>query len=269
MIDLHCHILPGVDDGAKTLDDAVEMGRCAWEDGIEKIVATPHMYRENISHVGFASIGEKRVDLRKSLEKNDIPLDLLDGAEVYVTHHLLDEIRQNRMSLVINRGSYMFVEFPQEHVFAGVKDLFFDLMNERIIPIIAHPERNTGFVRKPTLLYELIRMGARVQSNGGSFLGWYGRSAEENAFKFLRYRFIHFVASDGHGVRSIPPRLSEAVKKIALVVGEEKALMMVQDNPQAVIDDRQLSYLPDPQDPGGLKKSFRFKMPKLLKRSNG
>lgn len=267
MIDLHCHILPGLDDGAKTLDDSIEMGRCAWKDGITKIVATPHVYRKNISRTDLGSIRQKRKDLEESFRKNKIPLELYAGAEVYITHHLIEQIQKHGKYLAVNQGSYMFVEFPQDHVFSGVKDLFFDLMREGIVPIIAHPERNSVFMRKPSLLYELIQMGARVQSNGGSFIGWYGRRARESAFKFLKYRFTHFLASDGHGVRSIPPRLAEAVKMIIPVIGEEDALMMVEDNPQAVIDNRELPYMPDPQDPGASVKSFRVKMPKLFKRS--
>ncbi len=267
MIDLHCHILPGLDDGAKTLDHAVEMGRYAWKDGITKIVATPHVFRENISQADFASIRQKREELSQALGENKIPLELFAGAEVHISHNLIDEIKKNRQELVINQGSYMFVEFPQDHVFFGVKELFFDLMSEGTIPIIAHPERNTVFMQKPSLLYELIQMGALVQSNSGSFIGRYGRGAEENAFRFLEYRFTHFIASDGHGVRSIPPKLSEAVKTISPKIGEEYANALVQDNPQAVIDNQELPYLPDPEDPKTSQKSFRVKIPKIFKRS--
>ncbi|UCE40721.1 MAG: hypothetical protein JSV17_14925 [Candidatus Aminicenantes bacterium] len=268
MIDLHCHILPGLDDGAKTLDHAIEMGRNAWEDGITKIVATPHVFRENISQTDFVSIRQKKEDLKKALEENNIPIELVAGAEVHISHNLIDEIRKNRQDLVINRGSYVVVEFPQVHVFFSVKDLFFDLMNEGIIPIIAHPERNSVFMEKPSLLYELIRMGALVQSNSGSFVGRYGREVEEIAFRFLQYQFTHFIGSDGHGVHSIPPILSEAVRIISPVIGEKNAHMLVQDNPQAVIDNQELPYLPDPVDPHASQKSFRVKIPKIFKRSD-
>jgi len=171
MIDLHCHILPGLDDGAKTLEHAIEMGRYAWDDGITKIVATPHLFRENISGADFATISKKREELGRAFEENGIPVELLTGAEVHISHNLIDEIKKNRKDLVINQGSYMFVEFPQDHVFVGVKGLFFDLMSEGITPIIAHPERNTVFMQNPFLLYELVQMGALAQSNSGSFTG--------------------------------------------------------------------------------------------------
>jgi protein-tyrosine phosphatase len=263
MIDLHCHILPGADDGAKTLEHALAMGRFARDDGITKIVATPHLFREDLGQAGYASIRRKREDLRIAFAANDIPIKLFSGAEVHIPHNLIHEIKSNRNDLVINDGSYMFVEFPQDHVFSGAKDLFFELMSEGIKPIIAHPERNTVFMQNPTRLYELIQMGVLVQSNSGSFCGRYGREVEESAFRFLKYRFIHFIASDGHGVRSIPPQLSEAVRIIASVIGENDARALVQENCQAVLDNETIPNLPDPVNPRGKRKSFFVKIPKL------
>ena len=265
MIDLHCHILPGLDDGAKTLEHAIEMGKCAWDDGIEKIVATPHMFREDLSHSDFATIHQRREELGRAFRNNDIPVELLAGAEVHIAHNLIDEIKNNRQELVINQSSYMFVEFPQDHVFFGVKDLFFDLMSEGITPIIAHPERNTVFMQNLSLLYELVRMGAFVQSNSGSFLGRYGREPEESAFSLLEHRLIHFLASDGHGVRSIPPKLSDALRTISPMIGEEYANALVKDNPQAVLNDQKLPHLPDPVNPKEKQKSFLMRKPKLFK----
>jgi protein-tyrosine phosphatase len=265
MIDLHCHILPGLDDGAKTLDHAIEMGKIAWDDGIETIVATPHLFRENVGRADFADIHRKREELARAFQENGIPVVLLGGAEVHIAHDLIDEIRKNRQELVINQGSYMFVEFPKDHVFFGVKDLFFALMSEGINPIIAHPERNRVFTQSPSQLYELVRMGAFVQSNSGSFLGRYGREAEQGAFSLLEYRLIHFIASDGHGVRSIPPKLSDTVRTVSAVIGEEYAMALVQDNPEAVLSDQDLPYLPEPIDPKEKQKSFLLRKPKFLK----
>ena len=164
MIDLHCHILPGLDDGAKSLEEAVEMARIAEEEGIERIVATPHLFRENILYEDLGIIEEKRKELHRALETGNIHVQLFCGAEVHIAHNLMEEIRKNRSSLVINRSSYMFVEFPSRHVFSGVKELFFEMMSEGIIPIIAHPERNSEFVRNPSFLYELIQTGALAQA---------------------------------------------------------------------------------------------------------
>jgi protein-tyrosine phosphatase len=267
MIDLHCHILPGLDDGAKTLDQALEMGRIAWQDGVRKIVATPHLFRESLSEADFATISRKRDELGRAFRDNGIPVELFGGAEVHISHNLVDRIRRQRPHLVVNRSSYLFLEFPSDHVYYGVKNLFFALMGEGLNPIIAHPERNSVFMQDPSLLYELIRMGALAQSNSGSINGLYGRSVEESVFHFLDKRLIHFIASDAHGTRSIPPRLSEAAERVSQVCGEKVARALVHDNPQAVLDDQELPYLPEPENPEKEKKSLRIKIPKIFRRS--
>jgi protein-tyrosine phosphatase len=256
-----------LDDGAKSLDHAVAMARLAWNDGIRKIVATPHMFRENIDQGDFLGIRRKREELNQALDKKRIPLELLAGTEVHISHDLIHEIKKNRQELVINHSAYLFVEFPQDHVFAGVNELFFNLMNEGIKPIITHPERNTVFAQRPRLIYELIRRGVLVQSNSGSFIGLYGRKVEETAYRFLENRWIHFIASDGHGIHSIPPILSKAVRLISPIIGERNALHLVQDNPGAVISNQEVPYLPDPVNPSFKKKSFSLKKNKRLKKS--
>lgn len=264
MIDLHCHILPGLDDGADSLEEAVEMARIAEGDGIEKIVATPHLFRDNFMHKDLGIIEERRRELSKVLEAKNIQVEILCGAEVHISHNLLDEIRENRSYLVINQSSYMFVEFPSEHVFPGVKELFFELMSEGIIPIIAHPERNSVFVRNPSFLYELVQMGGLAQANSRSFSGIYGKEAEEAVFRFMALNLIHFIGSDGHNRRSLAPRLSEARKRVETIIGEEKARVLVKDNPQAVLEDKEIPYLLEAVNPDEAHKRFKIKVPRVF-----
>jgi len=264
MIDLHCHILPGLDDGSRSTEQSVEMARIAAGEGIHQIVATPHLFRENATHL--ESIPGKLEALNRVLEEEAVGVRLFPGAEVHVSHNLIDEIRRHRERLVINGGSYMIVEFPEEHVFAGVKDLFFSLMSEGITPIIAHPERNAAFSRSPGLLYDLVRMGALCQLNSGSFTGIYGERSEEAAFSLLGLRLVHFVASDGHGVRSVPPRLAAAVEIVADVIGPQEAQALVVDNPRAVLDGSDLPYLPEPLEPHRKQRPLKIKIPRFFKK---
>jgi protein-tyrosine phosphatase len=264
MIDLHCHILPHLDDGADSLEEAVEMARIAEGDGIEKIVATPHLFRDNFMHKDLGIIEERRRELSKVLEAKNIQVEILCGAEVHISHNLLDEIRENRSYLVLNQSSYMFVEFPSEHVFPGVKELFFELMSEGIIPIIAHPERNSVFVRNPSFLYELVQMGGLAQANSGSFSGIYGKKAEEAVFRFMALNLIHFIGSDAHNRRSLVPRLSEARKRAETIIGEEKARVLVKDNPQAVLEDKEIPYLLEAVNPDEAHKRFKIKVPRVF-----
>jgi len=266
MIDLHCHILPGLDDGAKSLEESLDMARIAAGEGIVTVVATPHLFRWNLAIEDIVSVEERRRDLCDALGKNGIPIEIKAGAEVHISHNLVEELRTNRRHLVINNSSYMFLEFPSAHIFPGVKKLIFDLMSEGIIPIIAHPERNYGFVKNPSLLHDLVQMGALAQANGGSLTGLYGRRAAEAAVRFLTWNLIHFLASDGHHPNSIPPRLSEAVKRAEAAVGKDEARHLVVDNPEAVLEDRHIPYLPPPKDPRKSKRSFHIQIPSFLTR---
>ena len=267
MIDLHSHILPGLDDGAQTMDEALEMARIAERDGIKKIVATPHLFRNNFIHKDLGIIEKKREELSQALKKNNIHVEVFAGAEVHISHSLIDEIKKNRNSLVINQSSYMFVEFSSEHVFSGVKNLFFELMSEGITPIIAHPERNSVFIRNPSLLYELVEMEALCQANSGSFSGLYGSRTQEAVYHFLELGLFHFIASDCHNTRSITPRLSEALAKATAIVGAKKANALVRENPKAVLDnDQELPYFPQPLNPREKEKSFNIKIPNIFRR---
>ena len=264
MIDLHCHILPALDDGAKTIEDAVAMARLAARDGIETIVATPHLFRGHSVNGDLSAIERKSAELRQALQENKVSMEILTGSEVHISHNLIHEIRWNRDQLVINRSSYLFVEFPSDHVFPGVKNLFFELMSEGINPIIAHPERNSVFVKNPRFLYDLIQMGAFAQANSASFFGVYGSRSSTALQRFLELNLIHFIASDGHDGRTPGPRLSEASRKAGKIIGEERAGALVRDNPRAVIKNEELPSRPDPINPE--RKSFSLKIPNVFSR---
>ena len=267
MIDLHSHILPGLDDGAQTIDNALEMARIAQEDGIEKIVATPHLFRNNFTPQNLRIIEEKRAELVEALDKHNIDIEIFAGAEVHISHNLIDEIRENRAYLVIHESSYMFVEFPSDHVFQGVKNLFFELMSEGITPIIAHPERNSVFRRNPVMLYDLVQTGAFCQVNSGSITGIYSLRSQDAVNQFLSLGLVHFIASDCHNTESIPPKLSSAVEKAAEVIGEKNASALVIDNPQAVLDNKELPYFTNPVNPKEQQRSLRVKMPNIFRHS--
>jgi protein-tyrosine phosphatase len=266
MIDIHSHILPGVDDGAKDMATALEMARMAVDDGINKMIATPHLFRGSDSASGFEEIEKARKGFVEVLRDNDIPLEVFPGAEVHISHHLIDEIKNHRRFLVLNQSRYMFIEFPSEHVFSGVKDLIFELMTEDIIPVIAHPERNSVFRRNPNFLYELLQMGVLSQVNQGSFNGVYGTHVQEAVFRFIELGYAHFLATDCHNTWVIPPRLSEAVHKAAEVIGEENARKLVEDNPLCVVENKEISYIPEPKKAEAKRKTFKIKIPSFMKK---
>jgi protein-tyrosine phosphatase len=259
MIDLHCHILPGVDDGAETLETAVEMARLAGRDGVETIVATPHLFKGSHSPPDFDLFEKKKEELESALGREEIDVSIRTGAEVHIAHSLVDELGRSRKKMVINGSAYMFVEFPPDHVYPGVQNLFFELLSAGVIPIIAHPERNSVFAQKPGLLYDLVCMGALAQANRGSFLGVYGRTAAAVVGRLLEHNLVHFIASDGHDTVSLPPVLADAVASVRPLIGDEKARALVRDNPRAVLEDREIPYLPSPVDPRKSRRTFSFR----------
>lgn len=266
MIDLHSHIFHGFDDGAQSLEESIEMARIGAEDGIEKIVGTPHLFRGDFERIDVSMIHKRRDELSESLQNEKIEMEVYSGAEVHVSHNLIDEIQMHRELLTINNSSYMLIEFPSNHIFPGVKDLFFKIESEEIEPIITHPERNSVFRRNPVLLYELIEMGALVQANSGSFQGLFGSSVREAVSKFLDWNFIHFLSSDAHNTRSMSPKLSETLREIAERIGKERAYALVWDNPQAVLNNDVIPYRFDPVYPVQNEKSFKIKLPRFLRK---
>src|SRR4030065_470827 len=185
MIDLHCHILPGLDDGAADMAEAVAKARAGPEDGIRTVVATPHLFRGGISLDDLTELGRKKEELDLAVRREGIPVEILTGVEVRFSHSLIEEIKKHKRRLVLHSSSYLFIEFPFDYVYPGVKEVFFELMSEGLMPIIAHPERTSVFMSRPELLFELVEMGCFGQANAGSFTGLYGPAVRDAAQHML------------------------------------------------------------------------------------
>ena len=261
MIDIHSHILPGLDDGASRLDTALDMAAQAVEDGIRGMIATPHVFREKIFEENIDQILPALEAFRSELNKRGIRLEVYPGAEVHIAHNLFRIIREKKDRLVLNKGKYILVEFPSRHVFAGVKDLFFNIMTSNLIPVIAHPERNRVFRHNPKMLFELVEMGALVQVNQGSLFGIYGERARTAARRFLEWKFVHFLATDCHNTGVSAPSMADSAQKAEALLGKQAARALVKDNPQAVVESREIPFHPEPVNPDKKKKSFIIKLP--------
>ncbi len=253
MIDLHTHILPDWDDGAKDWEETAKMARVAEEDGINKIALTPHLFRLTKHGDDLGVLDQRLEELGR--RGSQFPVEFFRGAEVYITDRIVENIQNNK--LTVNNSCYVFVEFPAEGVIAGVRDLFYQIMLQGNVPVISHPERNVAFVRRPGLLYDLVNMGAVAQVTAKSILGEFGHEAQEAAEIFLRHNLVHIIASDAHDSEHRPPRLRKAVERAMKVVGEEKALAMVTKIPQAILDNQMIPDYGDPINPDE-KTNWRF-----------
>jgi protein-tyrosine phosphatase len=235
MIDIHCHILPAVDDGAASLEESLAMARLAVEDGIEALLATPHTLN-GISRNTVSDILSGISGLEDALSAANIPLKIYPGAEAHLVNDMHLKTRNGEICTLNNNGRYVLIELPSHSVPAGIKQEIFDLKLSGITPIIAHPERNAVIQKNPDILGELIHMGALAQLTAMSVLGDFGPETGKTAKEFLESRLAQLIASDAHSARTRPPQLGDALEETARILGSiSEAEAMVSERPAAIV----------------------------------
>lgn len=234
MIDLHCHILPNVDDGAKSIDESIEMAKIAERDGITKIVATPH-FNDYYYSLNREEIKNKISYLQKVFEERGIKIELFIGAEYYLNPSMSLRISEEVLITVNNNERYCLIEFPFRDLPSYVENFILQIMISGITPVLMHPERNEVIIKKPERLETFVKKGVIVAINGGSLLGEHGSGSRKTAEKLLKMGLVHILASDAHSVDSRPPKLSGAFRKAKEIIGEDKALKMVKCFPETII----------------------------------
>jgi protein-tyrosine phosphatase len=235
MIDIHSHILPQVDDGARSLDEALEMARIAFADGIQQMVCTPHMFNGISRNPEPAEVVDRVGALQETLGGEG--LTLLPGNEVHISHQLVQQACNNRVTK-LNRQNYVLVEFPMMTAPAGAMELFRQLQQNGIRPILVHPERNVQLQLRPALVANLVSSGVYVQVTAMSVTGEFGKAAKSCAHSLLRHNCVHFLATDAHRAERRPPILSRGRDAAAEIIGAEKAHKLVYENPLAVLSGK-------------------------------
>lgn len=254
MIDLHCHILPGVDDGAATLADSVAMARAAVQDGVKGVVATPHGVQW--AYAGDETETKRRVDeLRAELALSGVELEIFSGLEVYLTPDT-PELLERRRVLTLNDSRYLLVELPLQSVPPYAEQTLFQLQVAGIVPVIAHPERNAQIAEDPSFLARLVDRGMLAQVTAGSLTGVFGSATRAVAERMVADAVVHVIASDGHGTRGREPVLSVARRRAAELIGEEAAEAMVVGVPGDILRDARVR-VPEPRPPTR-RNWFRF-----------
>lgn len=232
MIDIHCHILPGIDDGARNAKESLRMARIAAADGVKKIVATPHV-KETIHSPDF--LKKCVAKLNEILQKRQVPVEILYGADAYA---LLapEDLKQ----YTINHTRYILIEFPYTHIPLNAPNILFKLALQGLTPIITHPERIPTVMAKPETLFSLLKGDIYVQITADSLIGNFGSKIQDCAIFLLQKGAVHFIASDAHSDIVRRPILSGAVDLAEKIIGKEKARLLVEDNPLAVISGKPL-----------------------------
>lgn len=244
MIDIHCHPLPAVDDGAKTLEEAVAMCELAAAHGTTHIVATPHCnYRYNFDPIANRA---KVAELQGALGAKP---QLLLGCDFHLSYDNIRKLVENQTHFTVNETSYLLVEFGDFFVPEQVDNVFYEIECAGLTPILTHPERNPVIQRKPDLLYRWITRGCLCQVTAQSYTGGFGSAPRRFAEQWLAKNWIHIFASDAHDLKYRPPILSECRKKVAAAQGEEAASRLLQKNPEAIINGKPLPPAPQPLDP--------------------
>jgi len=251
MIDIHCHPLPGVDDGAKTLEDAVEMCRMAAADGTTHLVATPHC---NYEHPFRPDLNQQT--LRAVQQAIGSKPQLLLGCDFRLSYDNIRQVIDDRSSFTINRTGYVLVEFDDHFVPEHLDQVFYDLQVARLTPILTHPERNPVLRRKPEALFRWVTRGCLVQITAQSYTGGFGPRARELSEIWLDSNLVHFFASDAHDTKYRPPLLSPCYRKLMEAKGQSEADRLMKLNPEAVITGRPLPPGPEPVGPPSSKRRW-------------
>ncbi len=243
MIDLHCHILPGVDDGAVDLDTALAMCRLAAADGCTAMVATPHL-RHELWHNGDREHLERLWRLVRDLAGDVIDVHL--GGEIAVNSESGGEMsRLPEGGLLSLAGSrYLLLEFHHRAVGPDPEELIHELIVDGWHPVIAHPERIRWLAEDPRYLEVLLELGALAQVTAMSVINLAGRFAFESASRMLEAGMVHFVASDAHDTGYRPPGMSHAFRRVTETLGEPAARALFITNPRAVLENRPLEASP-------------------------
>jgi len=234
MIDIHCHVLPFVDyDGPQTLEDSLEMLECARREGINVIVATPHVVTADLP-TKMEEVKDALLVLRENARNRNVGIELRLGAEVYIGPDLYEFVKFNPV-LLEGPERCVLVEFPMYDIPPHAQPQLVSLASEGITPVLAHPERNLKVIRDPDVLYPLSRAGVLFQINSGSLLGSFGKEVRRTANSLVSSGLCHFVASDAHNSGSRGFSAREARAAIEKIAGAAQARTIFEDNPNKLL----------------------------------
>ncbi len=232
MIDIHCHLIPAIDDGARDLEESLELLRMAAEDGIKRMVLTPHFHLGRYDNTK-ASIESEFSKLKQAVKDEAIELELASAAEVRLDSELLFLLQKDLIPLygTFEGQQYMLLELPHSFIPPGTLEFVRYMVEQKITPVIAHPERNRELLTTPETIGTLANAGCWFQITAGSIIGQFGERSQQVAEYYINKGFVNLVASDAHNIKHRPPILSQARAKVVELVGEELAQKLFWQNP--------------------------------------
>ncbi|MEP9406896.1 CpsB/CapC family capsule biosynthesis tyrosine phosphatase [Peribacillus frigoritolerans] len=241
MIDIHCHILPGVDDGAADMKESFNMARKAVEAGITHLFATPHHLNEKYVNVKNDII-ECAVRLNESLKQSNIPLTIHLGQEVRIHRDIFTSLEKAEILTLDDNGTYLLLELPSGKVPTYTQEVIYELLLKGVTPIIVHPERNKELIANHKLLFELVQEGALTQLTSGSIIGNFGKSIQSFSKKIIEHNLAHFIATDAHNIGSRGFTLQQAYESITKAYGIERTFYF-KENAEQLLKDQSPTVL--------------------------
>jgi protein-tyrosine phosphatase len=246
MVDIHHHLLPGLDDGSNSLDTSVEMAKLAVADGITHVVCTPHANSQ--FEFDPAVNAAKAAELRALLAEQHIPLTLGSGCDFHLSFDNVNAAKTDPARFSINGLGYLLVEVPDYGLPPGLTETFYELQLAGLTPILTHPERNPTLQNDPARMKEWLRGGVLIQVTADSLTGHKGKHAQRMAHELLEKRWVHFLATDAHNTASRPPRMKQAHDLVAGKYGASYAHALCLTHPLAVFLGKQFSVEEEPHD---------------------
>ncbi|MBW3110307.1 tyrosine protein phosphatase [Bacillus sp. MCCB 382] len=238
MVDIHSHILPGVDDGAKNIEESIDMAKQAVSEGIHTIIATPHHMNgkyENVASDILPLVNE----LNETFKQESINLQVLPGQECRIYGEILEDVQKGDILTLNQSTQYLIIEFPSNSVPRYAERLLYDIQLKGLIPVIVHPERNAELIERPEKLYKLVKNGAITQITASSLTGYFGKNIQKFSDQMIQANLAHLVASDAHNIHNRSFKMEEALDHIEKKYGIDMVYYFT-ENAELLIDGKNI-----------------------------
>lgn len=233
LVDIHCHLLPRIDDGAKSWDESLAMAEIAVSEGIVTSIVTPHQMG-TFSHNRGDKIRSLTAELQQLLDNRGVALRVLPGADVRVEPGLVPALQSGEVLTLADKRRHVLLELPHE-LYMPLEDVLARLERAGMVGILSHPERNQGLISRPELVETLVQRGCLMQVTAGSLLGTFGPQSQTMAEWMIQRGLAQFLATDAHGPKSRRPHMQRAYERVAQLSDLEQADQICSRNPAAVV----------------------------------
>lgn len=238
MIDFHTHILPNIDDGARNIDETIHLMQEAQKAGFEAIISTSH-YMEGYYETNVPEREMWVNVIYQKVQEENLNMKLYLGNEVYLSENIISLLEEGKAS-TINDTSYVLFEMPLNVEPLNLYNVIYEMIQCKLVPILAHPERYSFVQEDPELIYDLIEKGVLMQCNYGSIIGYYGAKAQIIVKKLLENNMVHFLGSDVHRSKTIYPKIPQILEILTHIVGKEKLEQLTTINPKLVLQNKRI-----------------------------